>query len=294
MRLSTKFNLLLFLVFAAGLATAGTISYSVLHEHAREEVRTQAELLMEAAMAIRGYTVEKVKPLLAEQMKKEFLRPSVPSWAATQNLETIRRSAGKRYKDYTYKEAALNPTNLVDRATDWEADLIEAFRNDEGAREIHGERDTPLGRSLYYARPIRISDAGCLVCHSTPDKAPATMRKVYGDRNGFGWRLGEVVGAQVVSVPLSVPLQKARQEFAVFMGSLLGIFVVLFVLVNLLLRRVVVRRVRRLAHLADQASTGGRDVPEVDIPGRDEIADLGRSFNRMSRSLGKAMDMLEE
>ena len=290
MRLTTKFNLVLFVVFSLGLAIAGYISYTVLQKHAREEVLTHAGMMMEAAMAIRGYTVKEIRPLLTLQMKREFLPQSVPSYAATQNFQSVR----EMYPEYTYKEAALNPTNPRDSATDWETDIIQIFRNDPEIKELSGERETPLGKSLYSARPIKISNKNCLTCHSTVDAAPETMIKLYGSSNGFGWQLDEVVGSQVVSVPLSVPLAKAREEFMIFMASLVAIFVVIFIVINIMLGQVVVKRVRAMAHAADEISTGHMEGAEFSAKGKDEIADLSRSFNRMRRSLEKAMQLLDE
>lgn len=290
MRLTTKFNLVLFTVFSIGLAIAGYISHTVLHKHAREEVLTHAGMMMEAAMAIRGYTVKEIRPLLTLQMKREFLPQSVPSYAATRNFKSVRET----YPEYTYKEAALNPTNPNDRATDWETDIIQIFRNDTETRELSGERDTPMGKSLYYARPIKISNKNCLTCHSTADAAPDTMIKLYGSSNGFGWHLDEVVGSQIVSVPLAVPLAKAQEEFMIFMASLIVIFVVIFIVINMMLSQIVVKRVRAMAHVADDISTGHMDVPEFTVNGKDEIADLSRSFNRMRLSLDKAMKILGE
>jgi protein-histidine pros-kinase len=290
MRLTTKFNLVLFAVFSLGLTIAGYISYTVLHKHAREEVLNHAGMMMEAAMAIRGYTVKEIRPLLTLQMKREFLPQSVPSYAATQNFKAVR----EMYPEYTYKEAALNPTNPNDRATDWETDIIQVFRNDTGTVEVSGERDTPLGKSLYYARPIKITNKNCLTCHSTADAAPDTMIKLYGDSNGFGWQLDEVVGSQIVSVPLSLPLAKAQKEFLIFMASLIAIFVVIFIVINLMLSQIVVKRVRAMAQVADDISTGHMEVPEFTANGKDEIADLSHSFNRMRLSLEKAMKMLGE
>ncbi|MCG6899690.1 MAG: DUF3365 domain-containing protein [Gammaproteobacteria bacterium] len=290
MRLTTKFNLVLFAVFSLGLVIAGYISYTMLQKHAREEVLNHAGMMMEAAMAIRGYTVKEIRPLLTLQMKREFLPQSVPSYAATQNFRAVR----EMYPEYTYKEAALNPTNPNDRATDWETDIIQLFRNDSDTLEINGERDTPLGKSLYYARPIKIANKNCLTCHSTADAAPETMIKLYGDSNGFGWQLDEVVGSQIVSVPLSLPLAKAQKEFLIFMASLIAIFVVIFIVINLMLGQIVVKRVRAMAQVADDISTGHMEVPEFMVNGKDEIADLSRSFNRMRLSLEKAMKMLGE
>ena len=290
MRLTTKFNLVLFAVFSLGLVFAGYISHTVLHKHAREEVLTHAGMMMEAALAIRDYTVKEIRPLLTLQMKRDFLPQSVPSYAATQNFNSVREN----HPEYTYKEAALNPTNPRDQATDWEADIIQAFRNDAETTELSGERVTPLGKSLYYARPIRISDKNCLTCHSTVDAAPETMIKLYGTAHGFGWQLDEVVGSQIVSVPLSVPLAKAQKEFMIFMASLVAIFVTIFIVINIMLNQIVVKRVRAMAQISDEVSTGHQEVPEFSVTGKDEIADLSRSFNRMRRSLEKAMQMLGE
>ena len=82
---------------------------------------------------------------------------------------------------------------------DWEADVVNAFRADPKLKEIIGERDAPLGRSLYLAHPIQITDAGCLACHTTPDQTPASVVKAYGTGGGFGWKLNEIIGAQIVS-----------------------------------------------------------------------------------------------
>jgi protein-histidine pros-kinase len=247
-------------------------------------------MMMEAALAIRGYTVREIRPLLTLQMKRDFLPQSVPSYAATQNFNTVRET----YPEYTYKEAALNPTNPRDRATDWETDIIQAFRNDPETTEITGERLTPMGKSLYYARPIRIKNKNCLTCHSTVEEAPETMVKLYSGNNGFGWQLDEVVGSQIVSVPLSIPLAKARQEFMIFMGSLVAIFLLIFIVINIMLNRLIISRVRDMAHISDEISTGHADVPAFSDKGKDEISDLNKSFNRMRRSLEKAMKMLEE
>jgi HAMP domain-containing protein len=290
MRLTTKFNLVLLIVFALGLGAAGYVSYTVLHKHAREEVLDHAGMMMEAALAIRGYTVKEIRPLLALQMKRDFLPQTVPSYAATQNFATVRET----YPEYTYKEAALNPTNPRDNATDWETDIIHAFRNNPELAEISGERLTPTGKSLYYARPIRIKNKNCLTCHSTVDAAPETMIKLYGEQHGFGWQMDEVVGSQIVSVPLSLPLEKARQEFLIFMASLVVIFLLIFIVINIMLHRLIISRVREMAHISDEISTGHDDVPAFDDTGKDEISDLNKSFTRMRRSLEKAMKMLED
>jgi protein-histidine pros-kinase len=115
----------------------------------------------------------------------------------------------------------------------------------------------------------------------------------YGSANGFGWQLHEVVGAQIVSVPYELPLRRANAALASFMYLLTGSFVFLFATVNALLLLLVVRPVRRLAAIADQVSLGNLAAPPFNATGKDEVAVLGTSFNRLRRSLGEALHMLD-
>ncbi|HQX61421.1 MAG TPA: DUF3365 domain-containing protein, partial [Burkholderiaceae bacterium] len=199
-----------------------------------------------------------------------------------------------KYPDYAYKEAALNPTNPRDRAVGWEADVISEFRNNEQRKEFSGIRLTPTGLSLYLARPFQIKDPNCLACHTTAESAPPAMVKLYGGNNGFGWKLNEVIGAQIVSVPMSLPIEKAESAFLTFMASLAGVFAVLFIILNLMLSVLIVRPIRRMSAAADKISVGELDIPELSESGKDEVAVLGKSFNRMRRSLEKAISLIDD
>ena len=289
MGLRLKFNLVLILVFALGLAASGYVSRRILETNAQEEVARNAELMMSAALAIRGYTSKQVRPQLELQMMRAFVPQSVPAYAATEMFNTMR----EQHPEYTYKEATLNPTNPRDRAVEWEADIVQQFRNDPKQTEIRGVRETPTGRSLYLAKPLTIKDPACISCHDTPDVAPKTMLAKYGGANGFGWKVGETVGAQIISVPMSVPLAKADQAFKTFMTSLLGVFLLAFIVLNLVLSFLVIRPIVRMSKAADEVSTGNFDVPEFAVSSRDEIGVLATSFNRLRRSLEKAMKLLE-
>lgn len=290
MGLRLKFNIVLFLVFAAGMGVSAYVSHRLLQENAKQEVLRDAGLMMEAALSIRGYTVQQVKPHLEAQLAETFLPQTVPAYAATETFNSLR----KKYPDYTYKEATLNPTNPRDKAVDWEADVVNAFRNATAPLpEIMGERQTPVGKMLYLARPLQIKDPACLACHSVPSAAPASMIRLYGETNGFGWKHMEIIGAQVVSVPMSLPIKNANKAFVTFMGSLAAIFVVTFIVLNVMLSVMIIRPISRMSESADRVSTGDFDVAEFGGKGSDEIHALGKSFNRMRRSLQKALKLIE-
>lgn len=289
MGLRLKFNLVLLVVFLIGLGASGYVSYELLHRNARDEVLRNAGVMMEAALSMRGYTVAKVRPLLPYDADK-FLPESVPAFAATEIMTLLR----KKYPDFSYKEAALNPTNTRNRAVEWEEDVINAFRNDAARGELSGVRNTPTGRSLYLARPFQIRDPGCLACHTSPEMAPPAMVKIYGSHNGFGWKQNEVVGAQIVSVPMGLPIRNANRAFVTFMASLAVVFAVLFIILNVMLTLLIVKPITRLSVAAEQISKGKLDIPEFGGSGKDEVSQLGQAFNRMRRSLEKAISLIDK
>jgi len=289
MGLRLKFNLVLLVVFILGLVVSAYVSYELLQRNARDEVLRSAGLMMEAALSMRAYTVGHVRPNL-RVVEDEFLPQSVPAFGATEIMRQLR----KTHPDYTYKEAALNPTNPRNRATEWEVDVINDFRNFAEHKEISGARMTPSGPSLYLARPFTIKDGACLNCHTNADMAPPAMVKVYGPSNGYGWKLGEVIGAQIVSVPMAVPIEKAHHTFLVFMGSLAAVFAAVFIILNAMLSFLIVRPMRRMAAAAEKISVGAFDIPELPARGKDEVALLAKSFNRMRRSLEKALRLIED
>jgi HAMP domain-containing protein len=288
MKLLMKINLVLLVVFAIGFATTGYVCNRLLQQNARAEIMENARIMMEAALAVRTYTATQIKPLLDTQMKYTFLPQSVPAYSANTYFAQLQ----KKFPEYAYKEATLNPTNPVNRATDWESDLVEEFRKSQTTTEIVGERDTPNGRQLYMARPMKVASPACLTCHDTPDGAPRTMLEKYGSANGFGWKLNDIVTAQIVQVPTHLATQRAHGVFVTFMASLAGVFLLLAVVINVSLILLVIRPVNQLSKLATDVSMGNSEIAEFPAASKDEIGELSQSFNRMGRSLVEAMKML--
>lgn len=290
MKLRAKVNLAMSTAFLVGFVLASAGAYKVLTDEAIESSARDARIMIEEAYATRSYTAESIKPLLEREMHVQFLPQSISSFAAQSTFRMVQ----KKLPEYSYREPALNPTNVNDRAIDWEADLINDFRNNPEKPETMTIRETPTGKFLTLAKPLKINSAACLSCHSTPEAAPPTMVALYGTQNGFGWKQGETVGAQVVSIPLSVPLQRAYNSLFLLMAAWIGVFLVVMVIVDQLLRALVVKPVVTISEMAGDVSMGKLDAPEYTRQSNDEIGSLAMSFNRMRRSLQNAMKMLDE
>jgi protein-histidine pros-kinase len=282
MNLLSKFSLLILAVLSIGLLAGGKIWHDVLQSDARQQVLGQAQLMIKSATAMRTYTEKQIQPVVGVRRDSEFHPQWVPFYAATQIFKYISAD----YPDYTYKEAALNPMNQRDRAVDWEADIINYFRDNPGKTELTGERNSATGRSMYYAHPI-VAEAGCLECHSSVAAAPPKMVSFYGTSNGFGWKLNEVVGAQIVSVPMSVPLGIADTSFRAWLSSVAGLALLTLVTLGIALTFWVSRPLSRVADAAAEIGQGNARAAQLSARGEDEIAHLEKAFNRMQRRLFK-------
>ncbi|HEY9887256.1 MAG TPA: DUF3365 domain-containing protein [Candidatus Obscuribacterales bacterium] len=291
LQLGQKFTLLLTLVFLGGVLASSLALSSVLHRSTQAQLTTNALMLMETMNAIRAYTTDQINPEIVDRLDTEFLPESVPAYSAREVFETFRLNP--TYGDFFYKEATLNPTNLRDKADEFEAQLVNQFRANPGnAQEVNGFRRTPGGDLFYIARPIQIQQQSCLECHSTPEAAPASMIERYGAANGFGWELNEVIGAQMISVPAAKVLQGARQSLVLILGIFITVFAIATILVNLWLKRLVVRPLNRMAKVAEAVSMGDTQA-EFTQTSNDEVGKLAEAFNRMRLSLQMAMQRLE-
>lgn len=287
MGIRTKFNLLLAVVALVGAGLFALAADPLVNAVAREEVLQSSRIMMESAAGARKYTSEQITPLLKERIAHTFYAQAVSAYAAKRNFDVIHA----KYPDYNYREAALNPTNLEDRASDWEADIINDFRANPHKQEISLERATPTGQMLELARPL-VSKPACLECHSTAAAAPRSMIALYGSQNGFGWKPNEIIGAQIVSVPMAVSAIRAERVRMLFVIPFVCFFALLFLAVNLLLHFVVIRPIERIAKTAEVVSLGDMSAPEYVYGGKDQLARLSASFNRVRRSLQEAMRML--
>ncbi len=289
MGLRAKFNLMLVAAFVVGLGLAAAAAWRIVHRNAHNEVLHEAGIMMAQADATMAYTMQEIAPELVDRDGQRFLPQSSPFFAVAADM----RAMSTKFPDYTFKAATLNPLNPADRPTAWEADIIARLKQNPALTMLMTMRQTPDGEIMSLSQPVRIDDKACLACHSTPAAAPPGMVRIYGSKSGFGWTLGSVQGAEIVSVPMQVALDRANHLFTLYLAGLALVFAVTMLLLNLLLHFVVIRPVRRMATIASEISLGNIDAPEFAMRGGDEIASLGQSFNRMRRSLVNALRLLE-
>ncbi|BAY81390.1 sensor protein [Calothrix parasitica NIES-267] len=293
MKIETKVNLALIIIFIFGILINGVLLSNVLEQKTQKEIHSKAMTLMALNNSIGEYTNKRLQPLLIKKMEENpniFIPEAISSFSVREIFGTFRSNPG--YADYFYKDATLNPTNLRDKADDFETEIINRFRLSESNKTSLSGYRTILGTKLYYtAKPFSINNKSCLRCHTTPEKAPKSQLAIYGTENGFGWKLNEILGIQIIYIPAEQIIEYAHRLFVIIIGIITMIFAAMVITVNLFLKRAILKRIKKIARVVNQVSIGNLHV-NLDKQKTDEIGNVAESFYRMKSSLEIAMGML--
>lgn len=294
-----KFSLFLLLVWL--LVSGSTIALLSQHLNAQAEqaVKERAEIVLTSMQSVRNYTRDHVQPVLRESSDVgAFVRESIPNFAARTIFADFQQQ-DPLLEDFLYKEAAPNPTNLSDLADSFETDVFNQLRQfvQTGQRGVSGYRSLEGKKLFYMAQPLVMNDVSCLECHGSVQEAPQYLLDMYGDRNGFGWQLNDVVAAQMVYVPADVIFNRGRQNLLTVTKTLLGSLGAFFIVINLLLWRTVVKPLKTLTKTAKVVSSCSLQLHAGIYPQdknlekltlrRDEPGQLARAFQYMIDVLGR-------
>ncbi|MGF1513437.1 MAG: DUF3365 domain-containing protein [Elainellaceae cyanobacterium] len=270
-----------------------------LNSQAEQAVKERAEIFLTAMQAARNYTRDNIQPLLDQNadFADSFIQESIPNFAARTVLADFQHQ-NPDFQSFFYKEAALNPTNPSDQSDRFEARIISQLKQRDAAdpQEISGYRPVEGENLFYLARPLMMTDISCLDCHGDPRNAPEALIKMYGDQNGFGWKLNDMVAAQMVYVPADRVFDRGRENLFTVTQTLLSSFAALFVAVNLLLWKTVVKPLKILTDTAKRISSCSIDQAQNTVPPqglkpltvrRDESGQLARAFEYMLHVLSR-------
>lgn len=292
LKLGLKLNILLGLILLFLTITTGVLLSRALQKYTEQVVADRASMLIETMNSVRNYTSTQINPELSARLQTEevFLPQTVPAYSAREIFEHLRTNT--QYSQFFYKEATLNPTNVRDKADQFETEVIKSFQSNP-TEQKQGFRTIPGGEIFYIARPLKIKEESCLRCHGTLQEAPASLIASYGSDNGFGWKLNELIGAQIISVPSSQISEAADKLRFLVVSRIVMFLLAAIVLLNLFLKFTVTDPIKKMSQLSHKLSIGDMDT-EFEQKTNDEIGILAASLNRLKVSMKMAMDMLEK
>lgn len=292
-KLSLRLNLILVMLFTLTIVSCSTLLSFVLEQKVEREVESKASLAIETMSAVRSYTSDYIQPELSDRLilEQQFLPETVPAYAAKKVFTNLRENT--KYRNFSYKEAALNPTNLKDKADEFEATIVEKFRQNDNLKQLTGFQSKSNNNFFYIARPLKVNHVSCLQCHSLPKNAPPSLIATYGDRNGFNWRLNEVVASQIVYVPAKTIWTTTNRLLLSIVGIIILCFFCAIVTINIFIQNSIIKPLTNMSKISNEISLGSTEQ-EFSHFAKDEIGTLAKALNRMRISLVIAMERLDE
>jgi HAMP domain-containing protein len=285
-----KFNIVLVCIMILSVLGTFLVTDYMLQGSAEKQVTSNAHLLLATIEASRSFTVKILKPVLYNALPGRFIVEGMSSsFGARKLFEGIR----KMYPEYYFKHASQNPRNKINLADKFESEVIENhFKPNPHLKEWQGYRDIQGRKEFVIMKPVTAKKR-CMKCHSVPEKAPIELIEKYGDKAGFGFIIGDVIGALTISVPASEIFEKNR-NVCIYINLIIFVcFVILIVIINLFFQNIVVNPLQRLSELVNDISTG-KVNQRVEAAGIDEISNIAKGFERMRNSVNMAMSKIKK
>jgi PAS domain S-box-containing protein len=287
----TKFQLGAACILFLYCATAAVIAYQFLKGMVSDEIYKETQLLESTADATRTYVKDVLRPHVAALMPPGGFMPQAmsTSYVGREVMARIR----ERFPEFEYRRAAGNPMNPVNRADDFENDMLQWFSDNPDQSEWQGMINK--NGNAYYTRMRAIyAENECLQCHGHPADSPSDMKAIYGIDGGYGYRVGDVVAADTIYIPVGFSFVRIKE--AAWLTFLLAIVSLFFLwgLFHLLFNRTVVLELKGLLStfrsIVDPATDS--QAPLVFSSG-DEIDQLKGAFETVAGELRQAHDALK-
>jgi PAS domain S-box-containing protein len=193
------------------------------------------------------------------------------------------REGREAYEVHTVSSRYRNPIN---KPNPYEAEQLRRFAADPEMNEsyalVDGEKE-----ALSFLLPLRANPT-CLKCHGRYADAPAGVRKGFPEGHpSFNYRIGEVIGAVSVTIPLAELYKELRTSVAISILYRVAIIPVVVLLVGFLIQRQVVRPVKLLSSTITAVTASGELNRRVPHEGEDEVGRMIGAFNAMIEELDR-------
>jgi diguanylate cyclase (GGDEF)-like protein/PAS domain S-box-containing protein len=293
--IKTSILVILFLVVGINIS----VSYFQMRQFALNEAQEKANILIQHNLAIHTYFTNQLKPTVFEDLSNKWEADSFsPQWMsstfAVREIDQYFRQVSL-FRDYYYKEAAINARYPLNEADSLESEFLNRLNADPTVQE--DVRIRIIDGNPYFVTMIRgeTMTPECLVCHTTPENAPAELVAFYGDERSFNRKNGEVVSAISIRIPLVAALQKANQNFLSLSITLIFLLILLFIGFNYFINKFMVNPIREIRLSAQQIAENESLLGQtITLPKVEELHGLALAFNHLSLNLRKHKEELEE
>ncbi|MCX8060044.1 MAG: DUF3365 domain-containing protein [Aquificaceae bacterium] len=277
----------------AGLGT-GFYTYKTEVDNAVYITEERVKVAITFSDSSREYVRGTLRPLIFDLLdrakgcvQEDFILEAQSSSFFTASIFNM---VNEKTPDFRLRQVAYNPINPKNRPTPEEAHIINFMRANNqkeyvGVVEMNGQR--------HFVHAFgKVADAGCMRCHSTREAMPKSLIAKYNPQYDPNWKVGELVGAVMVSVPFEAIILKAQLDGLLSGLAVFSVFLLMSLFVVVALNILVFKPVEELQRKAEEIAKGNVDEP-IEVKSQDEIGKLAESFERMRVSIKKVMDLLK-
>jgi nitrogen-specific signal transduction histidine kinase len=295
-KLITKFTLAVGFILLIFCIVFSSLLYVHLKNQVIEDANEKTRIIMTNIGAVGGYVNEVLRPRMFEILPHlrhhdDFV---VEAMSTTHIRHEVMARFNKDLKDYVYNRVSENPLNPMNKADELHEKMGRIFREDRNRTSWNGVVTLKGQEYLVRAQPIR-ADKGCLKCHGDPLQAPRGLVKKYGTKGGFGWKEGDIMGVESVTIPLATTLGQIKG--VAISTFIFGLAMLLFLFVSLqgtfwsLVSRPLARLTTVFKGIVKGTEPLKQDLP---IDAKDEMGELTESFNEMATHLYSAQEDLKK
>ena len=277
-RITRKLNLVLLTMYLTVIAVSIPATYILTKNQILDQANRELSLLVDMVRSVRNVVREDTRPHFLP--KGEFFPPVVSS---TVMAKTVASKFAKLRPEYYIRIVSDNPLNKENQPDVAEKNILNRFRVNGANGSIVETGFLRNEQYLISAAPA-VAKKGCLRCHSTPQETPAQITAKYGEDSGYGYKVGNVVGASVVGVPMANLNQLVLMRSLTIFIVTTVIFSIIFLLINRIIKQSVIRPIIEISEAAQTVSRGSIGQ-SISMDRNDEIGDLAYSIELMRRSI---------
>ena len=254
-------NILLFrlrVMLIVAFLVGSSVFYVVLHDFHDAEASQLIQDNVLVTKAMQKYISKVQKPAIFKLIKEkklpeDYFDPILMSSTFIINMihdmahENHFKDDVHIHEDVEYKFASDNPTNPRNKTNAFESEVLKKFNNSNISsykqRIKHDGKDT-----LFFAIPVSKNTNDCLKCHGDPKDAPKQMLDMYGDKNGFNEKLGEI--RAINAVYSSIDSDNSMMKFFIIVEILM---LIIFLTIYLIVRYFVIKLNEKDQFIAKQS-----------------------------------------
>lgn len=254
----------------------------------------KASLILSQAEAIQNYVATVLRPTMYKRLHADaFILEAMSTSYVTRKIMS---SLGFQDEHIRYRRVAVGARNPDYEADSFERAVMERFAADPALTRIEEITHYNGEEAFLAARPVRFQ-ASCLRCHGRPSDAPKALLARYGDERGFWRQSGELVGLDMVIVPVGSALGQIKGKTVGFLSLFAVGLTGFYLTIQLFFDRLVVANLRRvtdvLRHYFPQEAVPAPN-PTQTLGPHDEIEEIYTGIETLAARLKEARENIEQ